>query len=247
VALKIVTHAERPEFREQWGAAFLQVWPEIMHHAPVCNQYWGGLTRYFPECQIYLIDDMTDALVGIGNTVPLTWDGTTAGLPGGVDDVLTATIGNRASQPPTTTLCALQAGLLAGHKGKGLSTVIVRAMREIAERRGYADLIAPVRPNQKSLYPLTPMERYVQWRRSDGLPLDAWMRVHARLGASVMHVAEQSMIVEGTVAEWEAWTGLSFPDSGEYVVAGALVPISIDREADRGQYVEPNVWMRHPI
>jgi hypothetical protein len=91
------------------------------------------------------------------------------------------------------------------------------------------------------------MEQYIQWRRPDGLPLDAWMRVHARLGAEVLRIAEPSMVIEGTVAEWERWTGLSFPDSGEYVVAGALVPVKIDREADRGRYVEPNVWMRHSL
>jgi hypothetical protein len=40
---------------------------------------------------------------------------------------------------------------------------------------------------------------------------------------------------------------MEFPDSGSYVVDGALVPISIDRAADRGDYVEPNVWMRHRV
>ena len=28
---------------------------------------------------------------------------------------------------------------------------------------------------------------------------------------------------------------------------GALVPVTIDREADQGLYVEPNVWMRHRL
>jgi hypothetical protein len=36
-----------------------------------------------------------------------------------------------------------------------------------------------------------------------------------------------------------------FPDDGEYVVPGALAPVTF---ADgRGLYVEPNVWMRHPV
>jgi hypothetical protein len=30
-------------------------------------------------------------------------------------------------------------------------------------------------------------------------------------------------------------------------VAGALIPVTIDREADFGLYVEPNVWMLHPL
>ncbi|HZO32280.1 MAG TPA: GNAT family N-acetyltransferase, partial [Chloroflexota bacterium] len=129
----------------------------------------------------------------------------------------------------------------------GLSTLIIRAMRDVASRRGLSDLIAPVRPNQKTLYPLTPIERYIQWRRADGLPLDAWLRVHARLGAEIVRVAERSMVIEGTVSEWENWTGLAFPESGQYVVTGALVPVTIDREADRGLYVEPNVWMLHHV
>jgi hypothetical protein len=34
-----------------------------------------------------------------------------------------------------------------------------------------------------------------------------------------------------------------FPEDGDYVVPGALVPVSF---ADgHGVYVEPNVWMRH--
>jgi hypothetical protein len=49
------------------------------------------------------------------------------------------------------------------------------------------------------------------------------------------------------VAEWEEWTGMAFPESGDYVVPGALVPVQIDRERDEGRYVEPNVWMRHAV
>ncbi|MEW6060072.1 MAG: N-acetyltransferase, partial [Actinomycetota bacterium] len=57
----------------------------------------------------------------------------------------------------------------------------------------------------------------------------------------------RSMTVTGTVADWETWTGMAFPDSAPYVVPGALVPIVIDHEHDEGRYVEPNVWMRHRL
>jgi hypothetical protein len=40
---------------------------------------------------------------------------------------------------------------------------------------------------------------------------------------------------------------MAFPESGEYVVEGALVPVEIDREHDRGLYVEPNIWMLHSV
>ena len=55
------------------------------------------------------------------------------------------------------------------------------------------------------------------------------------------------MRITGTVSEWEKWTGQKFPESGTYTIYGALVPIDIDREADRGVYIEPNVWMYHSL
>ena len=40
---------------------------------------------------------------------------------------------------------------------------------------------------------------------------------------------------------------MRFPESGMYIVPGALVPVEIDHDANQGTYVEPNVWMRHPL
>jgi hypothetical protein len=128
-----------------------------------------------------------------------------------------------------------------------LSRLIVRQMGMIAAERGFRSLIVPVRPTLKPRYPLTPMEHYIRWTQADGWPLDPWLRVHRRMGAEFMVVAAQSLVVTGTIAEWETWTQMCFPESGAYIVPGALVPVEIDCERDRGRYIEPNVWMRHPI
>ena len=40
---------------------------------------------------------------------------------------------------------------------------------------------------------------------------------------------------------------MAFPESGDYVVPGALQPVAVDRERDVGRYEEPNVWVRHRI
>lgn len=53
------------------------------------------------------------------------------------------------------------------------------------------------------------------------------------------------MVISGTVANWEDWTGMAFPETGSYVVPDALNLVSIDRAADRGEYVEENLWIRH--
>ncbi|MFJ8959443.1 hypothetical protein ACIRG5_08620 [Lentzea sp. NPDC102401] len=49
----------------------------------------------------------------------------------------------------------------------------------------------------------------------------------------------------GTVAQWERWTGMAFPQTGRYVVAGGLDLVAIDRERDQGLYEETNLWTRH--
>jgi len=118
-------------------------------------------------------------------------------------------------------------------------------MRSIASKYRYDWLVAPVRPILKSAYPLTPMERYIRWEQDDGKPFDPWVRTHWRLGASIVKVAPHSMSITGSITEWEKWTEMRFPESGPYIVPGALQPVQIDCENDIGTYVEPNVWMIH--
>ena len=124
---------------------------------------------------------------------------------------------------------------------------MLESMRGIAQQQGFANLIAPVRPSWKDRYPLAPIERYVRWTRDDGLPFDPWIRVHHRMGAEVLKPEPHSLIITGTVAEWEEWTQMAFPDTGEYVFPKGLAPVTMDTAADRGTYWEPNVWIRHRV
>jgi hypothetical protein len=68
-----------------------------------------------------------------------------------------------------------------------------------------------------------------------------------RLGGAIVKPCRRSMTIPGAVGDWESWTGMSFPESGDYVVPGALTLVAIDREADLGLYVEPNVWLHHGL
>jgi hypothetical protein len=120
-------------------------------------------------------------------------------------------------------------------------------MRSLAADRELPDLIAPLRPTWKERYPLTPIERYASWARRDGLPFDPWIRLHVRLGAEIVRPDPQSLRITGTVADWEEWTGLPFPESGAYVFPHGLAPLDVDRERDRGEYWEPNVWVHHRV
>jgi hypothetical protein len=122
---------------------------------------------------------------------------------------------------------------------------MVQVMRARGKSMDFNYLVAPVRPNQKSLYPLFSIDDYITWTNNDGLPFDAWLRVHARLGAKIIKPCHQSMTIRSTRVEWENWTGLRFHQSGQYIIPGALNPIEIDIENEEGIYIEPNVWMAH--
>jgi GNAT superfamily N-acetyltransferase len=245
MALQFPTRAERTG--TQPHAASLQqreIWPEFLYHAPVAERLFSRVVSECAEFFFYAWDDERDEVVGAGHAMPATWDGDAATLPdGGLDAVMEARFADRAPTP--NVLCAIQILIAPEYRGQGLSARMIRRMAEIGRSHGLDTLIAPVRPNLKDRYPLTPIERYIEWRRPDGALLDPWLRTHERLGAQIAKIAPESTRIPGTVAQWEGWTGLAFPDSGSYPVSGALVPVEIDRERDEGLYLEPSVWMVH--
>ena len=243
--LSMHTAAERPDLWER-GIESADVWPEYNLHGDVLNQWWGLLDEELPELQFVLHDPETDTVVAEGHTGAFAWDGDDATLPPGIDPAIETIFRERRAGTPVDTLCALAAESPRDGRRRGLAVEILGAMRTLAGRHGLRHLVAPVRPSWKERYPLTPVEEYVRWRRDDGQLLDPWMRVHERLGARVAAPLPQSLLITGTVAEWESWTGLPLPADGDFVFPEGLAPLHVDRAADRCTYWEPNVWMVHP-
>jgi GNAT superfamily N-acetyltransferase len=243
----VYTYAERPELETASASEdFVRQWPQFMYFDPVTEEHYPTMYERYPEFQFYLQNGDGTA-VACCNSIPITWDGTTADLPAGWDDGLTRGALGVLNGVTANTLCAIQATVSANFLGCGLGSALVQTMRKLASDRGFNALIAPVRPSHKARYPLTPIERYVTWTREDGLLFDPWLRVHQRLGASILCTAPESMTIPGRVVDWEKWTEMRFPESGDYIVPGALVPVKIDCERNQGLYIEPNVWMLHAL
>ena len=242
----VYTLAERPDLEAQVLDLSFEVWDAFMLEDAVANRLWMRLFTDFPEYQTTMCD-AEGQVIASGNTIPLVWDGTVEGLPKGWDGVLENGFRDHDSGLQPDTLSALSISIAKSRQGQGLSKELLKGMKWIAASHGLGNLIAPVRPSVKSKYPLIPMERYCEWTNSNGALFDPWLRTHSRLGAEVLGVEPESMYISGTVAQWEQWAGMRFPESGSYVVPGALVPIIVDTEQDRAIYVEPNVWMRHRV
>jgi GNAT superfamily N-acetyltransferase len=237
--LNVVRYADRPDllerrFRELSEPAF----PEYMHNNEPGNLYWERLYTDFPSFQLALVDG--HELLAEAHAVPVPWDGTVAGLPSGWDEGFT--LGMTSDAPPTA-LMAIAISVSPSHQGRQLSSRMIEAFKENASAAGLTGVIAPVRPTWKERYPLISIDRYVEWRREDGSHFDPWIRVHELVGGEILASAPASMTMQAPVSDWEEWTGMRFPEDGEYVFAGCLAPLTV--RDGIGTHVEPNVWMLH--
>jgi len=240
--MNLATAAERPELLGPAWERTRDTLPEYNNHGDVLNEYWPRLTAERPAFQFHLIDD-DDEILARARSIPVRWNGTVEDLPAGIDGA----IARGFNEADANALCALVIMVPHDLQGRGVSALAVQAMAEIARRHDLASLIAPVRPSWKERYPLVPIERYAHWRRPDGLLFDPWMRVHQRLGAAVLSAEPHSLRITGTISEWEAWTAMSFPESGDYWFPGGLTTVHIDHPDNSGAYWEPNVWMHHAL
>ena len=126
------------------------------------------------------------------------------------------------------TVDARRAGTAAS-RGDGVDRASVRGSRVSSRRCG---------PRGRSDTRSRRSSGTSRWRRDDGQLFDPWMRIHERPVPGWPRPLPRSLRITGTVAEWESWTGLAFPESADYVFPEGLATVHIDREADRGSYWE---------
>lgn len=243
--LQVVRYSNRPELWDDIAGLSAEVWPEYNMHGEFINYFWAQLYDLFPEWQFVLYDPGERLVLAEGQTIPVAWDGTDADLGPGIDATIAAAFELQAAGGRPTAVSALAAKIPPRHQGRRLSSVLLTAMADLAREAGLDHLIAPVRPNRKDRYPTIPIERYARWNRPDGEPFDPWVRVHTRMGARIGPAVPHSLHIDGSVADWESWTGMPFPETGDYVFPAGLATVHIDRDADSGEYWEPNIWLIH--
>lgn len=245
---QLVAPGDLADYRDRAYDIGVASWPEFMMHDSVANEHWHELFDRFSEYQFALMDTEKNRMAAMGNSLPFRWDQDVSGLPeGGWDWVFMQAVENHQRGIEPNIQSAIQIAIHPDYQSQGLSSKMIRSMRLIGQSKGFRYLVAPVRPNQKSKYPLISIDDYITWKNAEGLAFDAWLRVHVRLGAKILKPCHEAMTIRGTCAEWEEWTGMKFPQSGRYVISGALNPMEMDVEKDEGIYVEPNVWMVHEL
>lgn len=243
VSLNISVLADRRELVEaKWNMP--TSWPEFMRHDPIGGLFYGNVETRFAEYVLVAQDDAGE-VVACAYSVPFVLED--AVLPdNGWDFVIRNGLLASLRAQRANAISAVEIAVRPDSQGAGVSHEMLVALRDNAARRGFAELVAPVRPNGKADIH-EPMSTYAFRVREDGLPVDPWLRVHVRAGGRIAKVARRSMVVPGTLEEWRDWTGLPFDRTGPVLVPGALAPVHCDVEHGVATYVEPNVWVVHRI
>ena len=214
-----------------------------LNHTRAHREYYDDILEGFADLQLCLVEVATDQPLALVNCAPIPCGGLDV-LPAEGWDWLVETAGTRPAER-ANVLGALAISVLPVNRGKGYATRMIREMRELSERRGFDAVVAPVRPTAKCDYPHVPIGEYIRWKDAQGRQFDPWLRSHLSQGGRLVGPCERSMVVEEHIAFWETWAGRRFETSGDYVLEGALVPISIDLERQIGRYEEPNVWVTY--
>ena len=240
---QVVTTSERHDLDEQAEAAARPGWPEFIFHDPTSSEFIGRVETYFPRIRRAAAGQRPGRRGRLGR-IPIQ-SKRDSQHPA---ERLRRSIDQRRDWPRNRG-----SGRHAMHHGRSRQAGLPgrRARRKSPGRtagesyRGKAGTGYRPGPALKSRYPLTPMENFARWTRADGTHIDPWIRTHQRLGATILAPSPRSMVVTGTVGEWEDWARMSFPETGQYVVPDALDLVSINCEEDCGTYAETNLWMRH--
>lgn len=241
MSLTISVLADRPDLvGPMWDMP--NSWPEFMRHDPIGGLFYGNVESRFSE-YVLVAQDEAGEVVACAYSIPFVRSDHP--LPdNGWDCVIrNGLLANIRGEEPNA-ISAIEIAVRPDLQGTGLSGQMLIAMRDNAARHGFAELVAPVRPNGKA-DAHEPMSTYAFRVRDDGLPVDPWLRVHVRAGGRIEKVAARSMVIPGTLEEWREWTGLPFDESGPVVVPQALAPVHCDVVHGVATYVEPNVWVVH--
>ncbi len=248
--LLVRTVAEDPELVEAMEEIVSRVWPAfvVQGHGLFADMPadWEGVYSRWPHLNFAISEPGSTTLLAGANSLAMPWHGALNELParGWSWAMYTAALAHDAGETPYTQ-CALGVSIVPEAQGRGLSGLMLQIMKQLGQQAGLQRMIAPVRPSFKARYPLNSIDEYVEWCDAGGLAFDPWLRTHQRIGGRRLAVCHESMGIRGSVAEWQAWSGLRFPVSGAYAAPHCLAPLQIDREQDHGVYIEPNVWVVH--
>ncbi|AOM41778.1 GNAT family N-acetyltransferase [Xenorhabdus hominickii] len=226
-------------------------WPLFMNYDAIAEKYWNTLYEPgFSHFQKFAIlqQEQEERLIGLLNAIPFPWVNISLDkLPDEGWDAVLEVGGAAKEKVQANMVSVLGITVDPEFRGQNVPALLLNSLKQTARDEGLQGLVVPVRPSLKSKYPLQDFIEYCGWKNDKGEPFDPWIRTHYRLGAKIIKPALRSIDIYGTLEQWQEWVGMKFPQSGEYIIPGGLVPLVVDAEKQMAYYIEPNLWMFHPL
>ena len=202
--MQIVTAADRPDLDTEAGAAFREKWPEFIFHDDVAAQYAPRVeTLLLPLQHLRPRRRRGRGRRRVGRAAVLGRH--RRGPPRRVRR-RPGPLGRRARGGPRVHDAQLHGGrreALARPSGPGH-----RGAEELTRRAvedGLTHVSLRFDPPGSTATRRYSMAEYASWVREDGLSVDPWIRTHQRMGARVLAPRGAPWVIEGSVAQWEAW------------------------------------------
>jgi GNAT superfamily N-acetyltransferase len=233
----------RPWSNEELDGLFADGFPAWITADQEVKRWIGRVRESFADLELVVADG--DALVAAGWGVPIQWDGRAETLPGGYTATLAQSIEQLDAGMEPNTFVIMAMVVHPQHRGAGIAGVMLEGMCELAQSRGWENVVAPVRPTRKSECPEMDIAAYAAMTREDERPSDPWIRTHVRAGARIVATCEQSQRMTGTIDDWRDWTGMALDASGRHRIPDGLSLLAVDLDQDTGHYAEPGVWVQH--
>jgi len=235
---------ERPDLRGAVDRLVAENMPPFLTWASPGNWRWHRLYSRLAAYQVVVVGP-GDELLAAMHSVPLSWNGDLAGLPGGYDDAVVSATADDAGDDANVT-CLLSISIARDRRKGGLAERLIAEAKTRARARGHVAVLGPLRPTRKAEFPDVPMAEYLQWRDARGEVFDPWLRLHLELGARILRVAERSLVVRQPASRWEGLTGRGAMEPGAHRIEGALALVTIGADGV-GEYAEPNIWISHDL
>ena len=134
-------------------------------------------------------------LLGHGVTTGINWSGKPEDLPEGWHgSVRKSYMDSVSGNDPCNTLVGLFIHVIEDARNAGIANQIILIMKEFAKKKGYSHFIIPLRPPLKYNRKFVEMDlnEFANLYREDGQHKDHWIRLHLRLGASIIGVCNTS-------------------------------------------------------
>jgi len=192
--------------------------------------------------------EIKDELMAYAVAIPFKGPEDINDLPdSGYDGVLHDAFVGLDKKIKPSMLCAISITVDPKFRGLNLSVIMAKSLTKLTKDNGFKNLVVPIRPPGKANEIEMDMMEYAKKLQLDGEPFDYWIRLHYKLGARIIKICYNSMVMSYDIGTWEKITGLKFTETKNYIIPDALAPLEVQYEKNIATMHEPNVWMRYEL